>query len=170
MRRSIPALLLGLAAIIFVPHSAPAAGQGLKWRSWDVGLKESGTAKKPVLVDVYTDWCGWCKRMDRDVYGKTEVSDYLAKKFVVVKLNAESESPASYDGRPYTERSLATKFRVNGYPTTIFLGTSGEHLVNVPGYVPADDFLVLLRYIGDGAYQRGITFDQFKKSGGSGGK
>src|SRR5205823_14061772 len=119
---------------------------------------------RPVLVDVYTDWCGWCRRMERDVYARSDVRDYLAKRFVTVKLNAESESAAQYEGEATTARALASRFRVTGYPTTIFLKADGQHLVNVPGYVPADRFLLLLRYIGDGALDRGQSFDDFQKS------
>ena len=54
------------------------------------GLQEARKRNLPVLVDVYTDWCGWCKRMDRDVYAQPEVRDYLSRKFVTVKLDAEA--------------------------------------------------------------------------------
>ena len=69
-----------------------------------------------------------------------------------------------YQGKPYIARSLAgRKFRVTGYPTTVFLDSDGGHVVNVPGYVPADRFLVLLKYIGEGYFKRGVPFDEFAK-------
>jgi thioredoxin-related protein len=101
--------------------------------------------------------------MERDVYTRDDVRDYLSRRFVVVKLDAEAKDEATYEGRMYTSRSLAERFRVTGYPTTIFLRANGEHLVNVPGYVPADRFLQLLRYVGDGAMDRGQSFDDFVK-------
>src|SRR2546421_7663785 len=72
-------LLLMIAVTV---HAGPAP---LRWRDWDSGLKEARDKKLPVLVDVYTDWCGWCKRMERDVYTQPEVRDYLSRKFVTVK-------------------------------------------------------------------------------------
>ena len=138
----------------------------VNWQSWDPGLRVAVKTQRPVLVDVYTDWCGWCRRMDRDVYAQSDVRDYLARRFVTVKLNAEANDEASYEGKQYTSRTLAGRFRVSGYPTTIFLRPNGEHLVNVPGYVPADRFLLLLRYIGEGAMDRGQSFDDFTKNAG----
>lgn len=152
------AVLIAAAAGAF-PAAARAAEP--RWLGWNAGLKEAAATHRPVLVDVYTDWCGWCKRMDRDVYSRPEIRDYLARRFVVVRLDAESPDAATYEGRQHTGRSLAGRFRVSGYPTTIFLRESGEHLVNVPGYVPADRFLLLLRYVGDGHMERGETFEAF---------
>jgi thioredoxin-related protein len=115
------------------------------------------------MVDVYTDWCGWCRRMDRDVYERDDVRRYLDAHFVTVRLNAESPEAAAYLGHDYTGRSLASHFGVSGYPTTIFLRPGGEHLVNVPGYVQPDRFLLLLRYIGDGHLDRGESFEAFAR-------
>lgn len=154
-------LLLLLAAPL---HAGPASS--LRWREWDEGLKEARDRKVPVLVDVYTDWCGWCKRMDRDVYSQPEVRDYLNRKFVTVRLNAEAGDAAHYQDEDYTARSLASHFGITGYPTTIFLRASGDHLINAPGYIPADRFLSVLRYIGDGYMDRGVTWEQFKQQGG----
>lgn len=158
LRRSLLALLLGAA--LFAP---PAAAQSVQWRKWNDGLRAASTSARPVLVDVYTDWCTWCKRMDRDVYGRADVREYLNKKFVTIKLNAESNESATYDGRGYTGRTLASRFEVNGYPTTIFLRPNGEKLVNVPGYLPPERFLLLARYIGDGHMDRGVSWDDYVK-------
>jgi thioredoxin-related protein len=154
---------IGLLTIVCLT-GARSGGREAMWRGWDAGLHEAGRSKRPVLVDVYTDWCGWCKRMERDVYARDDVREYLSRRFVTIKLNAESSAAADYDGKRFSGRSLAARFRVTGYPTTIFLKSTGEHLANVPGYVPADRFLLLLRYVGDGHLDRGIPFDQFVKN------
>ena len=151
-------LLLLLAAPL--QAGAPTT---VRWRDWDSGLKEARDRKLPVLVDVYTDWCGWCKRMERDVYSQPEVRDYLARRFVTVKLNAEANDAAHYLDQDFTARSLASHFGITGYPTTIFLRPTGDHLINAPGYIPADRFLPVLRYIGDGYMDRGVTWEQFKE-------
>lgn len=151
--------ILLLPAMATTALSSPAGGP--RWLDWDAGLKQAMASHRPVLVDVYTEWCGWCKRMDRDVYARPEVRDYLARRFVTVRLDAESSTAASYQGREQNGRMLAAHFRVSGYPTTVFLRENGEHMVNVPGYVPADRFLLLLRYVGDGHLERGESFESF---------
>ena len=150
-----------LAATLILPP-APA-GAGSSWRSWDAGLQAAGASGRPVLVDVYTDWCGWCKRMDRDVYARRDVQEYLARKFVAVKLNAESNETARYRGQTLTARALASQFGVSGYPTTIFLSPTGAYLGNVPGYTGPEKFLQLLRYIGDGHMEQGESFEDFQR-------
>ena len=154
------ALLLSLLLLAAVPAGA------VEWKSWNAGLASASASRRPVLVDVYTDWCRWCKQMDREVYGRADVSQYLAAKFVTVKLNAESSEPVSYRGRNLTARSLASSFDVSGYPTTIFLAPNGDHLANVPGYIEPGRFLLLLRYVGDGHMDRGVKWDDYVKRSG----
>jgi thioredoxin-related protein len=162
-----PALRLTIVSVALVlAMTAPMALAGEskpEWRRWDPGLAEAEQSGRPVLVDVYTQWCGWCRRMERDVYSRPEVREYLNRNFVSVKIDAEAPDAAQYEGKAYTSRSLAARFRVTGYPTTIFLRPDGAHLANVPGYVPADRFLLLLRYIGDGHLDRGESFEAFVK-------
>jgi thioredoxin-related protein len=160
-RLHLACLLAALLPVVSLPTAS--RGEELRWRDWNSGLKEASSTKRPILVDVYTDWCGWCKRMDRDVYARSDVRDYLTRRFVTIKLNAEASQAANYEGKAYSSRALASRFRVTGYPTTIFLRAQGEHVANVPGYVPADRFLLLLRYIGDGHLDRGVPFEDFAR-------
>jgi len=168
MNRLLRSLVLPFATALALAATAPAHAAGTTWKDWNSGLKDAAAANKPVLVDVYTDWCTWCKRMDADVYTKPEVKQYIAEHFVTVKLNAEYTTQAKYEGKAYTSRTLAERFRVNGYPTTIFLKSDGTHIANVPGYIPADRFLLLLRYIGEGYIDKGVTYDEFVKRESSG--
>src|SRR5258705_12969897 len=70
MKHRLPLLLTALLALVLAAPAAGAAGTGLQWQGWDSGLKDAGKSQRPVLVDVYTDWCGWCRRMERDVYSR----------------------------------------------------------------------------------------------------
>lgn len=143
---------------------APSAHAAVRWRTWDDGLALAKTQHRRVIVDVYTNWCGWCRRMDADVYGRADIAAYLAAHFVTIKLNAESNDTVHRGDRPMTARSLAASYRVNSYPTTIFLDAEGEHLATLPGYVPPEKFFLLLRWMGDGAMDRGVSFADFAKS------
>jgi thioredoxin-related protein len=153
-----------IAALVSSAAPAATAESKLPWRGWDAGLAEARSSGRRVLVDVYTDWCGWCRRMERDVYARPDVREYLDRHYVIVKLDAESSGPASYRGRRQTQKSIAAEFGVTGYPTTLFLKPNGEHLVKAPGYLPADRFLQVLRYVAEGHFESGVPFDTYTKS------
>ena len=159
--------LLALAALLLVPalvvDASAGTPPGLSWRGWDRGLTEARAAGKPVLVDVYTDWCGWCRRMDADVYARPEIRDYLSRKFVTVKIDAEATDAAHYDGRVFTSRSLAARLGVSSYPTTLFLRPAGDRPVSVPGYLDAEHFMIVLRYVAEGHMDAGVPFQEFVK-------
>jgi len=135
--------------------AAPAgdAAPAVHWRDLDDALAEAKSSNKIIVADVYTDWCGWCKRMDRDTYSKPDVQAYLDKSFVPVKLNAEADTRVHYAKGEYSYRELAAGFGINSYPTTLFLAPDGKHLASAPGYMKAADFLSVLRYFGDGHYK-----------------
>jgi len=161
MRRRLRFVLVAGLAVA----ALPAQAGGVAWRTWNAGLAAASGSGKPVIVDVYTDWCGWCKRMDRDTYSRPEVSEYVNRHFIMVRLNGDSDDRVTYGGREFTARTLAGGFNVSGYPTTIFLRPNGAHLVNVPGYMGPDKFMKLVRYIGDGALDRGVKWEEYEVPG-----
>lgn len=155
-----------LAALALLPIASPA--RAVEWQGWNAGLAVAAAQHRPVVVDVYTDWCRWCRQMDREVYGRPDIGRYLAAHFVTVRLDAESAEPVTYRGRDLTARALASAFEVSGYPTTIFLAADGDHLANVPGYVAPDRFLLLLRFIGDGHMDRGVKWEDYVRQSAGG--
>jgi thioredoxin-related protein len=125
---------------------------GLTWLSFNDGLATAKKSKKKVLVDVYTDWCGWCKKMDASTYADGEIMMYLKENYVVVKLNAESTKKLTYNTTSYTEQELAAAFGITGYPTTLFLKSNGDPITKLPGYAPAPAFKKILSFIGEDHY------------------
>jgi len=130
--------------------------------SFDEAVKKAKKENKKVVVDVYTDWCGWCKKMDKNVYGNSDIKNIIEDSFVFVKLDAEGSGKNTYEGKAYTDGELAAYFQVSGYPTTVFLEPDGKiiefnydkfQMNNLPGYYPADDFKKVLEYIRDGKYK-----------------
>ena len=140
---------------------APRAASGsLVWLDWDQTLAAADADAKFVVVDVYTDWCGWCKVMDEKTYSDPAVSELMQKSFVAVKLNAEGNKTVSYLGKGYTETELARSFNVSGYPTTIFLGSDGSVLEKIPGYIEAPIFKKVLDYFDSDSYKN-TSLDQY---------
>ncbi len=170
IRRKIRTILPAATLILFWSMGiAGDAGHDLQWLSFDKGLAEAQKSDKKILVDVYTDWCGWCKRMDRDVYANDKVAGYLTQQYVLVKVNAESSEELHYKGKTYSEMDLAQAFKVTGYPTILFLDPDGNHITSLPGYVKADEFLGIVKFIG-GDYYKTMKWEEYQKSEGPKGK
>jgi len=144
--------------------STPNNGE-LKWLDFDSAKPLAEKNKKPILVDVYTTWCGWCKRMDKDTYSDKKIAKYLGEKYVLARLNAESTDSVSYHGMKVSNPEFAAGFKVTGYPTILFFEPNGDFITVVPGYLPPDKFIYVAKYIGDGAYKK-MSWEEYRKGQG----
>ncbi|MDD5270143.1 MAG: thioredoxin family protein [Candidatus Omnitrophica bacterium] len=117
------------AALLYVSVAASSACAAITWAgNLDSALKEAKSKNKPIMADFYTDWCEWCKKLDRDTYADPEVAN-LSRKFICVKVN----------GDKYPD--LVSKYGVSGYPTIIFLDPAGDKADAIVGYVNAEGML-----------------------------
>ena len=93
--------LFFILTIIGFSFSSKQTGKKVNWISFEEAEKKMETKELPVIVDVYTDWCGWCKVMDSKTYSKGQVADYLNEKFYAMKFNAESRNDIKWRGKIY---------------------------------------------------------------------
>jgi thioredoxin-related protein len=117
--------------VLLITGAALAGAQGIPWQS-DLAsaTAEARRTGKIMMVDVYTDWCGWCKKLDTDTYADDGVIKGAAR-FVALKLNPEKGASA---------RQFAEKYGVSGYPTILFVEADGTLANKVVGYVEAESF------------------------------
>lgn len=120
-----------------------------KWYGFEEGYKKAMASNKILLVDAYTDWCGWCKVMDRETYTDATVKAALEKDFVCVKFNPEIEKNYVFGDRNMDGRTLLLWLghgESGGFPTTYFLlnPNKNDSRFNQPGYYPPTEFLKLL--------------------------
>jgi len=120
----------------------------LKWMDFNTGYELAKKKNKIMLVDVYTDWCGWCKVMDRETYAKPEVIKMINADFVAIKFNPEKKDVVyTFEGKQYTGDQLAgviSNNQLTGYPTTIFMYPKGKKMNVVGGYQNETNFKNLL--------------------------
>ena len=135
--------LLILAVFIGI---AGWAQEKIQWMSIEKAYELTQTEENPkkIFIDVYTDWCGWCKRMDKATFQKPEVAAYMNEHYYNVKFNAEQKEDitilnntftfVAQGQRGYHELAAALLNGKMSYPTVIFMNHKFEMLSPVPGY------------------------------------
>ena len=154
---------LVVAAMVFLfafNVQAQEKAAGIQWLDINTALEQAKTSNKKILIDFYTDWCGWCKRMDRDTYADSGVAAYVREHYLAVKFNPEKGDSVIYDGSTYSARQFAAAWQVRGYPATGFVNENGEVLTLMPGYQKPDAFLRFLQYFGGDHHLTG-SFEDF---------
>jgi thioredoxin-related protein len=153
-------IVAGYAFYLTLPSDPTPANERIVWKSFDEGVILAKQTNKKVLVDVFTDWCTWCKKMDSDVYSRERVAQLVNSHFVAVKLNPEISKSVSFKGRTITNSEFAVTLGATGYPTTVFFDQDANPITNLAGYVESDRFSRILEFIGKDHY-KSESFDQF---------
>ena len=136
----------------------------IKWHTMSEAIALSKTKKKKVFIDVYTDWCGWCKVMDKKTFSDPKIAEYINKNYYAVKLDAESQTELLYKGQKISESQLAGQvFKVTGYPTTLYLDENFDLLSPMSGYLELPMFTKIIKYYGDDHYKK-ESWDDFGKN------
>jgi thioredoxin-related protein len=166
-------MLILISSFVFTFYSADTSAikaEKLKWMT----LKEAQEAmlkeKRPILIDLYTDWCGWCKVMDKKTYTNEKVIAYLQQNFYPVKLNAETKETVSWNDKTYNFNSAnrTNDFAVFltygqlSFPTTIILPTDNSGPQPVPGYLEPKQLELIVKYFGEGKYGK-QPFAEYQK-------
>ena len=147
---------------LFLLNSQTYSQLSFEEPSFKEALIKARNENKRIIVDVYTDWCVWCKRMDADTYSNEGVEKIIENSFVFVKLDAEGKDKIKYKDKEYTEEELTVFFEVSGYPTIVFLEPDGSviefkydsvTMKNIPGYYKAKEFKKILKYFKNGKYR-----------------
>lgn len=158
MKRIILVLTIALLGLTACKSGSKTSGEvtetknELRWYDWNEGYKLAAKKNKLVLIDLYTDWCGWCKKMDRDTYTDKEVISTINKDFVAVKLNPEKTDMKykldTFNLSGYQMQNLLTNGRRTGFPTTVFFNPRlNQVLLAQAGYMDPENFKTLLNQV-----------------------
>ena len=124
------------------------------WLTFSEALNAAEVSGRTVLVDVYAPWCPWCAKLQTEVYADPAILSYLKENFETARLNIEEkEEVIQFKGFELTSPELAAGLGAEATPTVVFLSSAGEYITRVPGFVEAEEFMHVLRYISTGSYQ-----------------
>lgn len=173
-------LLIGAVAVyafVAPARSKPAstvttvAAEGpIKWYSWGDALAANQKVKKKLFLDMYTDWCGWCKKMDASTFQDAKVAAVMNKYFYAVKFDAEQKTPITYNGQTFKyvgegsrgvhELAYALLDGQLGYPAFVYLNEKQERVTISPGYKTPDQIIPELEYVGGDFYTK-MSFEDY---------
>ncbi len=163
-----------LFILFFLPNLLPAQTESIHWMSFTEAMAKRQMAPKKIFIDMYTDWCGWCKRMDANTFSHPEVIKYMNQHFYAVKFNTEKEGPiavgdTTYKLNPQYGRNGTHELAVEllqgklSYPTFVFLDERFNLLSPLPGYQTPDQIEPVLRFFAEGIYLTTSWADYQKK-------
>ena len=161
-------LILILSVVFSFTNSPPPK---VKWMDLKEMQEAYAKEPRPILIDMYTSWCGWCKVMDKKTYTNENVVAYINKKFYAVKFNAESKATLSFLGKDYAYNKkekiheLAKKlagYEV-GFPSTILLSKPEAPPAVISGYMIPSEMEAPLKYFGSNANEK-QSFIEFEKA------
>ena len=173
-----PLCILFLAVGVFVassfvikPRPQPEAG-GIKWMTWKEMQEAQKKEHRKVFVDVYTGWCGWCKRMDASTFKDPVIVKFVNDNFYAIKFDAETRENINFRGKDYKYiaqgmqgyNELAAEILNNqmSYPTSVYFDENLDEIFPVPGYQETKVFETVLNYVSSNSYKTS-KYDDFQK-------
>ena len=128
--------------------------ESIQWMKFEEAIAANAKNPKMILVDVYTDWCGWCKKMDKDTFTDPRVIAHFQKNFYAVKLNAEDTNRKfPFMGKTFSEAEMAASMRVNSYPNFVVIEPGLQNIAQLPGYREPEAFLAGLAELIEKAFK-----------------
>ena len=175
-------IALGFGALLFTALSftntvskVALASEDAKvhWMSFEEALEKSKTEPRKMMIDLYTDWCGWCKRMDKDTFEDDDIADYLNANYYPVKFDAEYKEDIVFNGRTFKfvkngrrgYHELAAEL-ANGrlsFPTTVFLDEKQRLIQPLPGYKDPVVFEQIITYFGDDMHKK-MPWEKYQRT------
>jgi len=151
---------------------APAeSGEQIHWLSIDELQEKMKMEPRKVYVDVYTGWCGWCKKMEASTFQNKSLIKYMNNNFYAVRLDAETKDTIDFMGKKYffNPANRANTFAVEllkgqmSYPTSVLMLENFQSPTPIPGYHAVGEMESFLRYFGDNLYKH-QTWTDFQKT------
>ena len=155
--------------------SVTGFAQEIKWMSLEEAINLQKKSPKKIIMDVYTNWCGPCKMLDKNTFHNPDVVKYINQYYYAVKFNAEGNEVINYNGKTFNnpdyKEELANRrngihqltyyLKVNSYPTVVYFDEQGNLLTSIVGYMVPQQIELYLRLFGEDKHKNMKTQEDF---------
>jgi thioredoxin-related protein len=171
-------LVGGLLSGVGRAQTATTETTVVKWMTFEEAVKRSETEKRKIFIDVYTDWCGWCKVMDKNTFTDPKIAKLLNEKFYAVKFDAEQTGDITFRGTtfkfvPYGNKgshqlAMALLNNQMSYPNFVFLDEEFRIIPvlpgysSIPGYRKPEEFHIFVNFV-SGDFYKTLAFQDYQK-------
>ncbi len=146
----------------------------VNWITFDEAYKKCKVSPRPIMIDVYTTWCGPCKMMSSQTFNHPAIAKYINDNFYAVKFDAETKDSVKFDkyvfvssdiNNPKAPHQFAASILDNqlAYPSIVFLNNQIQRIDILKGFMPANQFDPIIHYYGSGDYQS-TKWDDYQKT------
>lgn len=158
MFRILPVLFLIILSGSFVPASAQVI-----WLTWEEAQTRHQKEPRKFIVDVYTQWCSWCKKMDKSTFDQPDISKYINRNYYAVKFDAETKTEIYFKDRVYKyirsgtsgyhELAADLTFGKLSFPTIVFLDEKLDVIQPIPGFKDPYALDKIMKYFAEDYYK-----------------
>lgn len=147
-----------LLALMIASGTFISQAQEIKWMTFEEALKAQEKNPKKIIMDVYTEWCGPCKLLDRNTFQNKDVADFINKNYYAVKFNAEGNQQVNYKGKVFKNSTydanrkgrngvheLTQALKITGYPTMVLFDEKGNYIFPLVGYYAPSQIEIYLK-------------------------
>jgi thioredoxin-related protein len=146
----------------------------IEWISWEEAVRRNETQPKKIFIDVYTDWCGWCKKMDKSTFVTDSVEQYMSANFYCVKLDAERRDTVVFqqnafvyvstgDDKGYHTLAASLLDGQLSFPSFVYLTEKFERVMIAPGFMQPYQIMPQLKFV-HGEHFRKESWNDFDKN------
>ncbi len=166
-------IVIFLGFLLLTAAQEAEAGEGnVNWLTMEEAQELFDEEPRMIFVDVYTDWCGWCRRMTSETFSHPIIAEILNAEFYPVKLNAEQEEPIVFRGVTYENENIGQRRATHSfaiallqgrmsYPSVAFFDEEMQLITAIPGFRPPKTMEAVLAFFTSGTYKTDPDLDTF---------